>query len=435
MLLLLNCLQKLNFFLYEVGIIFTAALCFLPFIVKHQKTLNYIWVVLCILLIVLNILLTYTYFYCSGWDVNIYCAAVKVFNNNGNPYLIHELQKLSSGALPFVYPPISIYFFKILCYLICIFDSKASYYFLWCLFLTGAFFIIRNNDKNFKPLLLILLFTTGFLATYWNYLTGNIGLLELFLLSICFSFAIKEKYYLAMFPLAFLALLKITPLALVSFFIFSGISKYSKLKVVSFGLILFIFFSSLSYVLFPDITHSYYLSLMGKIENQNSPIYENGGIGNPSLFFLVKNIAETLFSNNFTIFLIIYILLIGFVFTLFLNYTLKKNRNFLEILSTGILFFLIVSPRLKPYSFTFALIPVYFLIKDFDVRYKFLSIFIVSVIPLLMLRLHIFASIAGNVPAFPKALLKYNQSICLLCFFILALTYDSFRNKLVKYYV
>lgn len=435
MLLLLTCLQNLSFFLYEVGIIFTAVLCFLPFVVKHQKPLYYIWVALCAFLLVLNILLTYTYFSCSGWDLNVYCAAVKVFNNNGNPYLVNELQKSSSGILPFVYPPTSIYFFKILCYPSCIFDSRASYYFLWCLLLAGAFFVIRKNDKNFQPLLLIILFTTGFLATHWNYLTGNIGLLELLLLSICFSFAIKEKYYLAMFPLAFIALLKITPLVLVSIFIFSGISKFSKFKLMSFGLILFIFLSSLSYILFPDITHSYYLALMGKIENQNSPIYEGGGIGNPSLFFLLKNINETLFSNNFTTFLILYILLIGSVFALFLNYTLKKNRNFPEVLSTGILFFLIASPRLKPYSFTFALIPVYFLIKDFHVRYKFLSIFIVSVIPLLMLRLHIFASIIGNVPTFPKTIVKYHQSICLLCFFIFALTYDSFKNKLVKYYV
>src|SRR3990167_8828926 len=142
---------------------------------------------------------------------------------------------------------------------------------------SSPFLIIKKGDERFNPLLLVTLLASGFLATFWNFFTGNIGLLELLLLSLCFYFTIKEKYYLAMFPLAFIALLKIIPLGLMSIFIFSGISKSSKLKVLSSGVILFIFFSSLSYILFPDITHSYYLALMGKIGKQISPIHEKGG--------------------------------------------------------------------------------------------------------------------------------------------------------------
>lgn len=436
MLLLFNCLQKVNAFLYEVGIIFTAVLCFLPLIIKHQKTLHYIWITLCTFLMVFNVNLIAMNFHKAGWDFNVYCAAVKVFENNGNPYLVNEVQKLSGNSLPFIYPPISIFLFKTFCYLNSIFNVRISYHILWCIFILGIFFIIKKGDKCFSPLLLVTLLLSGFLATFWNFFTGNIGLFELLLLSVCFYFVIKGKYYLAMFPLTLIALLKIIPLALIGIFILSGITKSSRLKVLLFGVLLFIFFSSLSYFLFPDITHSYYLSLMGKLGKQISPIYEKGGISNPSTFYMVKSVSEMLFGNNFIVSLTIYILLIAFIFAIFLDYVLKNDRDFLDILSAWVLFFLIVSPRLKPYSFAFALIPVYFLIKDFTERYKFLAIFIVSVIPLLRLRLYSFFA-ASTEPLFilGNTIFDYNQSICLLIFFIFTLLYDRFKIKLVKNYV
>ena len=219
-------LNKIDIELFRFSPLFVVGLCVLLLIIRNERTGYHVWIALCIFLMVLTIGIIRRSYYETGWDFNVYIAAVSAFENGTNPYSVGNLQKyqLQASNLPFFYPPISISFFKLLIVSfqkIHMSNFRINYYILWCLFLIGTFFVIRRGDKDFQPLLLITLLTTGFIASFWNYLTGNIGLIDLFLFSLTFYFILKERYYLSAAFIALTAAMKIVPLVFIIIFIFS----------------------------------------------------------------------------------------------------------------------------------------------------------------------------------------------------------------------
>lgn len=429
-------LNKIDIELFKFSPLFVVGLCVLLLIVWNERVGYYVWISLCIFLLVLTVGIIRKSYYETGWDFNVYIAAVSAFENGLDPYSVGNLQKyqIQASNLPFVYPPISILFFKSLIVFfkkIHLSNFRINYYILWCLFLTGTFFVIRRGDKDFQPLLLITLLTTGFIASFWNFLTGNVGLIELFLFSLTFYFILKDRYYLSAVFLSLTAAMKIIPLAYVIFFVFSKKPNSVKWKVILLSVMLFVLFSVVSYFLFPDITYSYYHSVLGKLGGEGSPIHESVGIVNPSLFFLIRNVSRKLFCESHVVSFSIYSLFVGCVIAFFSKYVLKKDRDFVKIFSLGVISFFLVFPRTSPYSFTFVLLPVYFLAKEFDLMNKFLTVLIVSAVPLItLLKLvtNVFIYGRKDYSCFAK-MLNYSQSTCLLLFFVFFLVRDYFDSK------
>lgn len=370
---------------------------------------------LCFSLIILNIILIGNCFKGSGWDFDIYCSAVKTLQSGKNPYLVRNLKEYSGGPMSFsfVYPPISLPFFKMICFI----NQRVSYHIIWILMLVATFLATRRIDKNFESWLLTTLLTTGFIATYWNLLTGNVGLIELFLFSVTYYWIIKKNYCLSALFLVLASTLKIVPLLFGGLFIFARLSKLDKFKIFSIIAASFASINLLSYILFPSLTSSYYLSIMGQM-GQHNPIFEGGGLNNPASFFLIKKISDLLFNHSFMVLLGLYILFVGFIAALLFNYVWRKKRDFVDIFSVGTLAVLIVLPRLKPYSFTFALLPMYFLLKDFDFKNKFWSILLISACPLIFYTAGNFLDLSLNLSW------NYSQPICLFIFFMFFLTRD-----------
>lgn len=429
-------LHKIDIEFFRFSPLFVVGLCLLLLIIRNERTGYSVWIALCIFLLVLTVGIIRKSYYETGWDFNVYIAAVSAFENGSDPYSVGNLQKyqMQASNLPFVYPPISILFFKAL--IVCfkklhLSNFRINYYILWCLFLTGTFFVIRRGDKDFQPLLLTTLLTTGFIASFWNFLTGNIGLIELFLFSLTFYFILKERYYLSAAFITVTAAMKIIPLVFLIFFIFLKTSKQGKWRIILFSVMLFVLISVASYFLFPDITYSYYQSVLGKLGGEGSPIHESGGIVNPSLFFLIRNVSRRLFCESYVVSFSIYTLFVGCVIAFFNRYVLKKDRDFVKIFSLGVISFFLVFPRTSPYSFAFVLLPVYFLIKEFDLRNKFLTVLVVSAVPLItLLKLvtNVFVYGRRDDSYFTKVL-SYSQSICLLVFFVFFLVRDYFDSK------
>jgi len=429
-------LHKIDIELFRFSPLFVVGLCVMLLIMQRKGTGHHIWIALCIFLVVLTIGIIRKSYYETGWDFNVYIAAVSAFENGIDPYSVEALQKyqVQTNPLPFIYPPISLLFFKsliVLCKKMYLLNFRINYYILWCLFLTGTFFVVRKGDKDFQPLLFITLLTTGFIASFWNFMTGNIGLVELFLFSLTFYFILKDRYYLSAAFIALTGTMKIIPLIYVVFFVFSKKSNSFKWKVVLLSVILFVLISATSYFLFPDITYPYYQSLIGNLGVEGGLFLKSGGIINPSLFFLIRDISRKLFCESHIASLSIYTLFVGGVIALFIRYVLEKDRDFVKIFSLGVIAFFLVFPRSSPYSFTFVLLPVYFLAKEFDMRNKFLTVLIVSAVPLItLLKLvtNVFLYGRKDDSYFTKVL-NYSQSICLLIFFVFFLVRDYFDSK------
>lgn len=352
----------------------------------------------------------------TGWDFKTYCSAVKAVEEGKNPYFLKDLKEYGEGYLSFLYPPSSIILFKVFCF----FDKKVSYHFLWLLLLIFSFFLIKLCDKNFNSFFLMTLLITGFTATYHNFRSGNVGLLELFFFSFVFLFLIKEKYSLFAIFLNITAWLKVIPILYGGLFIFLKTSRLKKLKTLSFLLIIFVFINFSSYVFYPKIISSYYFSVTGKIDNQNSPLNEIGDFSNPSSLFFFKELFSRLFGLNNLISFAFFILFLALVILLFFIIRGQRIGN-LDLFSFGILSILLMLPRLKPYSFTLALLPIYFLTKDFDYKGKFWTITMASLLPLLLAMFSYFLKLFRLDSGFYDQILflsSYRQLFCLFALFV-----------------
>lgn len=372
---------------------------------------------LCISLILISLFFTEIILisFKTETDINVYCSAVEAYKNGNNPYLVEELRVYSSSNLSFIYSPLSLPFFEVLCFV----DSIMGYYIIWLLLLLATFYITKKADTQLDPLLLITLLASGFLATFWNMLTGNVGLIELTFFAATYYFIMKRKYRNAALFLALTSLFKILPILFAPLFLFTKESKKEKTKTFLLTTVFLAVVHLLSFLLFPQIMPTYLLSLIGKAGLQHNPIYESGGIKNPSLLFLIKELSRVFFNENTTAFIIIYILSTLLVLFLFYIYIKRKRRKFLHTFSFGILAIMTILPQLKPYSFTFALLPIYFLIKNFKLIDKIASLFIVSILPLVIL---IFGYSSSSI------IWNYSQLICLFTLVIFILLKESFKR-------
>lgn len=240
-----------------------------------------IWLWLGIFLILVNIALIINDYNVSGWDFKTYHAAVKTHASGKNPYSVIDLKEhLGNRRHPFLYPPITLVFFNILHTMVnyCnqIAGPKTYYYFLWCVLLAAVFLIIRKADATFNPLFLIILLFTGFISAYWNFLTGNIGIVELFFFSLVFYYITKKNNYLSAFFLATIGIIKIIPLVFGSLFAFSKQSKAQKVRI--FGVLASVFIASIiiSYVIYPKLFFQYYESMIRQLSYHYNPLNEVG---------------------------------------------------------------------------------------------------------------------------------------------------------------
>jgi len=389
----------------------------------NKKAQYQAWLILCVALMAINVFLIIFDFHRAGWDFKVSYGAIEAFKNNENPYFVKNLQKYTDTNFPFGWPLAILYFFRVIYFLNNFIGPKLNYYILWLLFLLGAFIIIKKARKDFDPFLLAVLLLTGFMSTYWNFLTGSIGLIELFVFSLVFYYIIKKKYYVAAIFLALSGFVRILPLLFGSLFIFADIPGRSKRNIFLLIISIAAALHMVPFIFFPDMVRAYFLLLMGKISNQYSPAFERGMQNNPSLFCLMQDISEKVFGIYNSAFCFgLYFLSVSFIFFLFFRYARENKHKFLEIFSLGALAFLLVFPRLKPYSFVFALLPIYFLIKDLVLKNKIYMILLVSACPLMFF-------VNMNVLWYNFFIISYNQYIFLFLFFYIFLTRIKYWNN------
>ncbi len=334
--------------------------------------------VTCILLIALNIALALARSGGAGWDYAAYRSAVQAFLDGYDPYIVGNMSRYSGWSWPFVYPPSSLILF---CPIVFVAEI-VGYQALWLLVLAASFLTVRAFDPESKPLFLAAIMMTGFMASYHNFRTGNVGLFELAFFCWMFKFLYKKKYALSAIFLGLTAWFKIYPILIGGAYLFMKGSIRHKIKPVFALLLILALIGGSSLLFFPGLTGSYLGALTGKISGQHNPVKETDGSTNPSSLVFFKEAGARFLPRISGASTVLYLLFVGLILGLFICDSRRERRDLIEVFSLGTWAFLLVLPRLKSYSLTLALVPAYILMKNLDARRKLWAIFLIGFVPL-----------------------------------------------------
>ncbi len=289
-------------------------------------------------------------------DISVYCAASYAWETGGNPYLSSDTHVYHA----FTYPPATLKVFSLLCA-----QSPWTFLLLYLSCLLAAFYIATRWLSLSLPACLVLLLF-GFDAARWNFLSGNIGLLHLFFFTLAFwSLAAKKMRWMAL-SLGMAGAIKLVPLAYpLCWFGFCWLceprahkSHRETLALIALSLLPAMALQVVSLLTFPSLYQTYQLSLFGEIPGQHSPIHEmKSGRTHPSLFLFLLEASKLLGApESSAVFLLISMTLLG----AFGIYRLRGRESTVQFAFLAIVVTLLL-PRLKPYSFTFAILPCIFL--------------------------------------------------------------------------
>ncbi len=299
------------------------------------------------------------------WDFNIYYAAGKVFAGGGNPYDADALSKYAETKhLPYVYPPITLWFFKPLAgwnY------NTAVNVFLAvkCLVLIGLAYLwkkkfLAGESDPFYYLFLLLAFNG---ALYCDFYTGNISIFEQALLWLGFYALIQRRPEILSLLVLVVAAFKITPiLFILLLLILEGRKKYFYLLGT---LALYIAIQALSYVNNPQLFKAFV--------NNSAGLDERSAI-NPSTLALLRDGFDSLakyagISVPGAGQMVLYLALVGVAVLLTILVALPLLRHKSPdrekvLIFLSCLVYALIMPRFKDYSYILLLAPAYFIIKS-----------------------------------------------------------------------
>lgn len=310
----------------------------------------------------------------SGWDMQVMCAAVKTYLNHDNPYLTDNLQQYTQYKLSFPYPILVMPLLKSAC------ANDPQYYLILLVTMYAALMIIAGMGARHNLWFLLCLMIAGFKNTQWLVYTRNIALLEMVIYFISSLFIYKRWGRWGNCFLGAAAFLKIFPLI---FCLLKSICDKNKLQTLAQTLGIFFILHIISYLLAPELFDSY-VRIVAGFSNGHAPIKEvfRGGISNPNLLSLSHNLLAPFISNKaaWVVGGLVYLMAVLSLGRIWLHFRrLHLSHN--DIFSLGVLFIMIISPRMKPYSFFFAIPPVFFLTEEWSLKNKLWIIVLCCVFP------------------------------------------------------
>ncbi|RAP33775.1 hypothetical protein DID80_07815 [Candidatus Marinamargulisbacteria bacterium SCGC AAA071-K20] len=305
-----------------------------------------------------------------GWDLMLFRAVEVAVYRGGNPYYTGVLQALTDHSLSMPYPMLWAKLFSFLTYPLC-------WYLLYYAVIFVFIYCIIPKQKGARLYLLTLLYG-GFFSFAWILKTGNISMVSFLFIALWFVLILKTHFYSAAFFLGLAGSIKLLPLLyvlplLVVFILKKDWARFSGVL----GILLGSFFSVylISYLMYPQFFSDFIFQLFGLIPNQHTPFTE-------TLFCLLdatpllglQAFLDFIFSVNLVYFskvfwgvcLILYLLYVVIKRTQLLHYIEKNGWEIFYFMSVLIL--ILTLPRLKPYSFIEAIIPLYYLTKNFNWR-------------------------------------------------------------------
>ncbi|MEW5702182.1 MAG: glycosyltransferase family 87 protein [Candidatus Zixiibacteriota bacterium] len=300
------------------------------------------------------------------WDFRVYYYAARGYPVGVDPYNPQEIQKFAPSCplLPFVYPPPILTAFRLLAEL----PYDVAYY-VWLglkvLALIGLIFIWRRYlFRDAAPLPMVLILLLGFSGTiYMDLMTGNISILEQFLLWSGIVLLLRGRL-LAFSALVILAAsFKLTPAVFLLLLVFSPSPRRWRFLVgsvaASVGLL------ALSYFADP--------SLFMRFVDAAWRIDERGTDGNPSLLALIRDLGEQVFPASAMpwaqpgLFLLYGAAVIAILWVSIRSWrrlrTVSAGDADLATLHLFCVTYALVMPRFKTYSFIMLLPAAFYALK------------------------------------------------------------------------
>jgi hypothetical protein len=356
----------------------------------------------------------------SGWDYRVYVAAVQAVNHGQDPYFLPTIYQYTGNSIPFNYAPHSLLIIWCLQFLY-IFQSIWMYYALLVIFLVVSGYIIVIMDKKPEYLFFITLLLTGFISTYWNFITGNKEILILFLFAGIFYLLVQEKFWQSSLLMGFMGSFTLVPVAFTALYLVvkRPILKRIQFILLSIGVVGAIFL--ITWLINPALFESYVKTFQGS----SSALYEPSGKSTPTPFMMFGVLLNQ--TNGISAPLI----LISFVYICIVIgaswYVIKKNQeNALKVYSLALLAIFMLLPRTKPYYFIVLAIPLYFLFKDGSDKIKILVLGVISLLPL-GFWFYFWIDPTQPVHFLSYMIREYSQTLSLFLIFAVTIALEYFR--------
>ncbi|QDK45329.1 hypothetical protein DOM22_09275 [Bdellovibrio sp. ZAP7] len=301
----------------------------------------------------------------TGWDHEIYCKASEVWSSGLDPYIAENL----GMKLSYSYPALFLTFYQYLC--------SIKFIFIYIdILLIGVivWLLVRKLSSSLIVALPVVLL--GYNSTYSNIETGNLGVVEAFLLTLALVFTVQKKNWSSIFlvPMAFL---KIVPSMLALPIWFSSPKwKDRAIQFIVFvgGMISLI----VANIIFSkELALSFFRQLTGGYLNQHSPANEmTANASNPTVLLFFKNLAM-MFTEQywFAIFVILVAGLAALTYWVWKN-TIRNEASALYRLCWSYLLILMWIPRLKPYALILLCVAMVPLLSRVPRRFAFWIFFV-----------------------------------------------------------
>lgn len=358
-----------------------------------------------------------------GGDYRVFAGAIQALDHMQNPYILENIKQYNGGTnLMFVYPPHTLYFFWLLDFF-SVFRSITIYYVLLVGLMIISGYLVLTLDQKPHYLFLTTLLLTGFMATFWNFLTGNKDILFLFLFAVIFTLLVKEKYWQSsiVMGLAAAVTLETGPFVVLYLVVKRQILNRLAYIILSIGVVSGLFL--VSYCLNP----SFLVSYIGTLRGSSSPFFETGGWNTPTPYLMFNALLKSVSPRNIFPLVIVSCVYIFLILYATWTYYLKHKDDTLKMYSLVMLSIFMILPRIKPYNFIILIIPLYFLFKDCSYRIKSLALVVISLYPIFI---WIGRSPDLNISGFglPFLLGVYTQAYSLILIFLVVILYDYFTT-------
>jgi|GEM_PF-1887403 len=347
----------------------------------------------------------------QGRDAQIFCSAAHVSVVGKNPYDVKDLEL----SLSWNYQPYLLALFRAACPPPINFQD--SYPLLYTLLLVSGIAIWKLNSDW---LLAFLLAFGGFWGFGWTIITGNITVIEFFLISIVIVLLNKRRWKMAASVLAIVASLKLLTIAYLGLLLFIPETNTRRFRVFILSLFVFILTFGISFALYPHLMKPFFEQILGLIPNQHNVWIEDGSKNNLPLAFFLTN-ALALIGIDFPFLLSsIAVALIVVLFSLwpYKIFSLMDfaKEHFTEFFCIGLLGITLALPRLKPYSFLSVIPPLFYLIRLQGKGRQNLVLAISTFFPIICFFVRMF--LTGD-HAILMLLLTYSPTISLLVTFVM----------------
>lgn len=311
----------------------------------------------------------------GGRDIDIFCSAGKAILDGENPYIVSEIGETYSWN----YLPVYAYEFGYLCKY---FSFAKTFLFFYIGFMLAGVAPWINKRNWFYPVTLI---GTGLYSFGWGLRTGNVGVIELFAISISSYLLFGKKYNIAFLMLGLGASIKLFPLLYLPLYVIFISDWRQKKEALVWALLGFSSPFIISLILKPMLMPWYFKQLFGLIPDQHTPINEEFGFYNPSFAAFLTRI----FSINLDTRAIIYFscsIYLVFIVAYFIlwkrTWSIQQNDGNQTVFYLGMVATTLLMPRLKGYSFMPALLFAYLATQKSGKWIQTIVVIVLSILPM-----------------------------------------------------